>query len=616
MKHFFTLACGSPLACLLLLLLVGPAAFAQAPAWQMALTINQSGSQFGVPPQVSATATDASGNVYITGTYSGTASFGSITLTSVTPYLTVGNTSFNETDAFVAKWSPVSNSFVWAQSAGGGGYDGASAIAVVGTSVYITGAFTGPTAAFGSTTLANTNNTGTSPGSYNGTDVFVAKLIDLGASASFAWAQRASGTSNEGATGIAVDGSNVYVAGWFSASTVVFGATTLTNASVAGSTFVAKLADNGATANFVWAQQSSGLGGNVAVALAVSGSSVYVTGGFNGPTATFGPFTLTNANPATGIYGNRTDIFVAKLTDAGPTSSFTWAQQAGGIGFDVPKALAVNGANVYIAGYYGSTRYSVGGPLGNTPSTFGNTSLPSIGDYDAFVAKLTDAGATASFAWAQRAGGADMDSATAITVQGSNVYVAGTFRSSQISFGATTLTRPSANGSYPRDVFVAKLVDAGSSSRFDWAQQAGGSADDFATSVRVARGSVYVGGTVGPIASFGSQTINTSTSSACFLASLTDPTLTATAAARGNLSFSLSPNPARSTATVQLPAVPGATSAILTLTDALGRTLRTETLSLSTSQRHELNLRGLAPGLYALRVSAGPATATRWLTVE
>ncbi|GAB3877228.1 hypothetical protein GCM10028824_36840 [Hymenobacter segetis] len=581
----------------------------------MAVATNQTGSY---RPQVSATATDASGNVYLTGNFSGTTSFGSITLTSAPRITTPGSTSTYDADIFVAKWSPISNDFVWAQRAGGGGYDAASAIAVVGTNVYIAGAFSGPTATFSGTTLVNTTYDGTSSTVYNGTDLFVAKLTDLGTTASFTWAQRASGTSNEFATGLAASGSNVYVTGWFSYSPVTFGTTTLTDYSALGHPFVAKLVDNGATASFAWAQQGGGPNGSVATALAINGPNVYVTGHFSGATATFGPFTLTNANTVTGpIYGNRSDVFVAKLTDAGLTSSFTWAQQAGGVGFDQALALAVNGTSVYIAGYYGSYSYSLSGDLGNTPATFGSTSLPSIGEYDAFVAKLTDAGATASFTWAQRAGGTGIDSATAIAVRGNNVYVAGTFRSTQISFGATTLAKASGASNYYRDVFVTKLLDAGNASSFAWAQQAGSSTDDFATSVSVTGADVYVGGAVGPTASFGSHSINNSTTQAAFLATLTDPTLTATSAAQSNLSFALAPNPARTAVALTLPALPGTATATLTLRDALGRALRTETLALpAAGLRHELDLRGLAPGIYAVQVLAGPATATRRLVVE
>jgi hypothetical protein len=102
-----------------------------------------------------------------------------------------------------------------------------------------------------------------------------------------------------------------------------------------------------------------------------------------------------------------------------------------------------------------------------------------------------------------------------------------------------------------------------------------------------------------------------------FLASLTDPTLTATTTTKGSLNFTLAPNPARAAATVQLAPVPGATHATLVLTDALGRVVRSHTPALSAAGlRYELLLNGLAQGVYALRVEAGISSTVRRLVVE
>ncbi|MGY3088172.1 hypothetical protein ACVWYF_001205 [Hymenobacter sp. UYAg731] len=107
MKHFSSLLRGSLSAALLVLLwLAGPAARAQAPAWQMAVAVNQT---FNTGSRTQAIATDASGNVFVTGSFSGTTSFGSIDLMSN-----------GGTDVFIAKWSPITSDFVWAQRAGGG----------------------------------------------------------------------------------------------------------------------------------------------------------------------------------------------------------------------------------------------------------------------------------------------------------------------------------------------------------------------------------------------------------------------------------------------------------------------------------------------------------------
>ena len=96
---------------------------------------------------------------------------------------------------------------------------------------------------------------------------------------------------------------------------------------------MAKLIDVGSTGNFTWAQRAGGLGDDQADALAVSGSTVYVAGNFSGSTATFGATSLNSSGSS--------DLFVARLNDVGNTSSFAWAQQAGGLGLDNATTLAV-----------------------------------------------------------------------------------------------------------------------------------------------------------------------------------------------------------------------------------------------------------------------------------
>ena len=81
-------------------------------------------------------------------------------------------------------------------------------------------------------------------------------------------------------------------------------------------------------------------------------------------------------------------------------------------------------------------------------------------------------------------------------------------------------------------------------------------------------------------------------------------TAASTAAARLAPALALWPNPAQGRANAQLPA--GLEARELTLTDALGRVVRTQALPPSAGPaRHELDLRGLAPGLYVVR--CGPA---------
>ena len=122
-------------------------------------------------------------------------------------------------------------------------------------------------------------------------------------------------------------------------------------------------------------------------------------------------------------------------------------------------------------------------------------------------------------------------------------------------------------------------------------------------------------GAAGLPASFGSLSVGgPARSSAGFLASLLDATGLATVSTVAFSAAALFSNSAHGHTTVQLPVIPGTATATLTLLDALGRTLRTQTAA--TNLKTELDLTGLAPGLYALRVMAGTQTATRYLVVE
>ena len=550
----FPTAAARLLLAMLLLVFRLPAA-AQAPAWQSARAVAAAtaaaGTNFSV---VTATAVDAAGNVYLAGSFTNMVVLGGTTLTSL-----------GSRDVFVAKFNPASNQFVWAQRAGGTSVDEATAVTVSGTGVYVAGYFASATANFGSSSLTKAD-TGAAIA-----DMFVTKLTDAGSTASFVWAQRGGGTDDDRATAVAVSGSSVYVAGYFVSAPAGFGTTNLPKTGGNGADiFVTKLTDAGSTARFEWAQRAGGTSNDYATAMAVSGTSVYITGDF-GDTANF-------------------DVFVAKLTDAGSTASFIWASRAGGSNYDDSAALAVSGTSIFIAGNFVGV------------ADFGTINL-TTGAFvtEIFVAKLTDTGSAGNFVWAQRAGGTDDDQATALSVSGQSVYVAGWFSSPIATFGTTSLSNPST----AEDMFVAKLTDAGTTASFAWAQRGGSRTDERAATLVHSGTSVYVAGYFsGTTADFGAITLtNPNGGYLGFLASLTDATPTATTAATGPREpAALFPNPARRTVTLRLPA--GAARRPLTLTDALSRAVRQ--YPALTGPEAALDLRGLPAGLYLLR-GAGPA---------
>ena len=564
------------------LLPAAPAARAQAPAWQSATAVTAGP---GSRSEINASATDASGNVFVVGDFNGTVQLGATTLSSA-----------GGDNAFVAKWSAATGSFVWAQRLGGTANDYGNAIAVSGANVYVGGLFRSPSVQAGTTTLVNAGALGS-----NSSDAFVVKLTDAGSSAAFGWATRVGGSGSEAIYGLAAVGNSVYVAGSFSSPTVQVGSTVLATAGSADA-LVYKLTDAGATASVAWAQRAGGASFDTADGIAVSGTNVYVGGDFE-LTATFGAISLVSTGGGQG----EPDVYVAKLTDAGTTASFGWAVRGGG-----------SSAFLYGLAASGSSIYAVGGFSGPT-ATFGSTVLTNAGGTagnEAFITKLTDAGTTGAFVWAQRAGGSDYDEASDVAVRGNSVYVAGHFSSASATFGGTTVSNRASTGEY--DVFVARLIDAGATGTFAWANTAGSPGSDYCRAVALSGTTVYVAGSARTPAVFGPLTLGSAaapnTDAVAYLATLADATGLATAAAAGLGRFGLFPNPAHGRVAVQVPAGPGGVAATLTVLDALGRPVRVQTAALNA--RAEVDLTGLPAGLYAVRVQAGGRAATQRLVVE
>jgi hypothetical protein len=532
-------------------LLAGPLARAQAPDWQSAYLVG--GNAYS---QIKAIATDASGNVYLAGSFSNaTFTLGTITLTNA---VTSGSTVGMSRDAFVAKWSPVTRTFVWAQRAGGTtDRDAATALAVSGTSVYV---------------LATLNGAGFG-GAVAPAGDYLLKFTDAGA---LVWGQPTGLT----ATALAASGNSVYVGGNFTGTANV-GSFSLTSA---GGTdlAVAKLTDVGGSGSLAWVQRAGGPGNEYATALAVQGSTVYAATSY-GAGASFGFGTTQLAGAGTGV---------AKLTDAGGSGGFGWVQPMPGTGI---TRLAAGNGRLYAAGSFAGT------------ATLGSTTLTSPGaTSSAFLVSLTDGGSTAALGWAQQvADGGNYAGIHSIVASGGSVYLAGQLGGAA-TFGSTTLPAPAQAGLY-----VARLLDAGSTSTYVWAVSASAYFTAFAHSLALSGPNVYLAGMLAGPVSFGATTLQTSGGPVAFLASLTDESaVLATAPPAALAGLSLFPNPARGGAIVRVPASP----ATLTLLDALGRTVRTRLAAANTEVA--VDLAGLAPGVYALRVQVGAAIATQKLVVE
>lgn len=480
-----------------LLLLTGTlAARAQAPAWQAALSGNNNQPDNGTST-ASATDTDAAGNVFITGNFSGKVAFGSTLLTS-----TGGD------DVFVAKWDTGTSSWAWAVKGGGTGHDRGLGIAVSGTSVYVTGyiynnAGDGYQVKFGGVTVPGTN-------AANTYDAVVVKYTDNGTSATPVWGLAGGGADTDNGNGIAVSGSSVYVTGYYrgtGSSVASFGSITLqgSGSSLNTNGFVVKYTDNGTSAIEVWATFAPrGNGEDVGTGIAVNGSSVYTTGYFTNNSANANSVQFAGLSlPGTSSSTTSTDAYVAKYTDGGTFVTGTWARSAGGFGYDYGLGIAVSGTSVYTVGQVQNDAANSYGVV------FGSTALAGVGasaNGDAFLAKYIDAGASAAVAWVQRSGGTDVDAANAVAVSGTSVYITGIFRNTSNNASVVQVAGVTLGGTgttLNSDLFVAKYTDNGASATGVWAKSSRGTDDEAGIGLAVSGATVCVAAqTLNSIATF------------------------------------------------------------------------------------------------------------------
>jgi len=249
-------------------------------------------------------AIDRSGNVYVTGIFYDTISFGSIKISVQSSFSNV----------FLAKYDPLGN-VIWAKqtipsSNKSYGYGYSVAIDNSGNP-YITGAFH-DTISFGAFTLISSASQG---------DVFLTKYD---ANGNVLWAKQANNISSSSfgnGASVATDASgNVYITGTFN-DTLSFGAYTLISSpfqsAFKGDVFLTKYDASG---NVLWAKQANMTtntgSSSEATSIAIDGlGNVYITGAFNG-SYTFGSFSL---GPSSGAflvkYNAAGDVLWAKQTE-------------------------------------------------------------------------------------------------------------------------------------------------------------------------------------------------------------------------------------------------------------------------------------------------------------
>ncbi len=276
-------------------------------------------------------AVDVSGNVYLTGNFSGSAYFN-----PNSSNITGANSSF---DIYLAKYDKDGN-YSWVinmgQGSGGIGYG----VAVSESHVFLTGYFTG-------NTIFDPQNYTTTP-SNGGIDAFLAKYDTAG---KYKWAINIGGKGTDFGYSVAVDAAeNAYVSGRFQ-QTIRFNPLDSTVQATTKALVNSYLAKYDSAGKYVWAKPilSTGIGYGLSTALDAAGNP-YITGYFGG-TVDFNP----GGTPVEVVgSGTSAQLFVAKYRASG---DYMWSRNMGSPGFTWGDAMTVDeSGNSYISGHFGSNQ--------------------------------------------------------------------------------------------------------------------------------------------------------------------------------------------------------------------------------------------------------------------
>lgn len=433
--------------------------------------------------------------------------------------------------------------------------------------IILTGYFFGPSTDLGDTTLFNAG----------ATDIFVAKFSPDG---DFLWATRAGGATDDGVNKVSTDGQgNIVITGSFS-DTADFGDTTLTGAG-GWDIFVAKYTPDG---TLLWVEGAGGVGFEFGTNIAVDAAGNIVVSALSFGAVAIGDTTLTNAGAA--------DMVIAKFTGAG---DFLWAEQAGGTAFDEPVGLIVDSqANIVVGGYFGDA------------AVFGDTTLTASGLQDMVIVKYD---ADGHLQWAEQAGGNDVVSANALALTGSgHIVVTGDF-SGTATFGDSTQISAG-----QQQMYAAKYSGDGD---FSWVIPASGTAFSSGLSVAVdGPGDLLVSGLYGDgSARFGNTTLPGRGNQDIFIAKIGENLTAIAGSAPLPRSLTLSqnyPNPFNPATTIEfvLPQSGRATLSVFNVSGERVATLVSDELA-AGRYTYRWDASGMASGTYFYRLETAGHSEVR-----
>ncbi len=387
-----------------------------------------------LPDEANGCAIDRNGNRYMSGFFfSSSIDFGH------------GNSISNGgiCDGFIVKYDAGGNA-VWASKVKGTGEDKATKCAVDDSgNVIITGYFDSPSIQFGGN---NANKVSNYDGSGNTFDCFIAKYSAVGTPL---WFHAIGETDDDGGSGVATDSSgNIFLTGWFRATSITLGSFTLYNRGTVGTSdmFVVKYNPSG---QVLWARNAGSTDDDKGNGCAVDRfGNVIVTGYSKGDSIHFDSNAFAN-------HGGK-DAFVAKYN---PNGLLLEAASFGGASGEEAFACSADAnGNIFVAGNFSDAAFMF------DTVAFTNTGSSSA----AFLVKLNPSLVPL---WAICASSNANDEARGCATDSyGNTVITGVFTGSSISFGNTVL-----NNNGGEEIFLVKYNPQGQ--QF-WAKKVGKSKDD------------------------------------------------------------------------------------------------------------------------------------------
>jgi len=415
--------------------------------------------------QGNAVATDASGNLYIAGKFTGTATFSSAILISQ-----------GSEDIFISKFTP-DGSLVWAKSYGSTGADEALSVNVAPSgSIYLSGVY-GGAMTFGSSSITGKG----------GRDIFLAKLD---ADGDPVWAKGYGGTGDDRAYAVSLDAQeNVYAGGIISVTTTNNAKIDFEGVELSSSgnydMFIAKFDKDG---GFKWVRGFGSTGDDRVHALVADDlGNIYATGLLVG-TVNF--VTPGKTESVTSRGGE--DTYVLKMDTSGDV---VWIKNFGGPNQEYGMAIDLDSeGNIYSTGFFQTTA--------NFDTGSGNTSFTTTGNRDIYISKLNPSG---DLIWARQLSGGQDDRGLGIKVAvDGNVYAVGYTSQTTAVYKFMAGPRPSAfyldNIDQGENAYITKLNSNGD---FLWLKGIGGAAGDRALGlVTDISNRLYVTGYIGGNATY------------------------------------------------------------------------------------------------------------------